>query len=159
MRQGALWMLIALMAALVLAVGVARGDAPTEPEERTTESVFVERVREELRSWFGPDILPERLTLALSSEGDRCAEDGFAEIYWRVSGGVPPHTIVVDGQQVSRGWGWGVPVRCHPPATNLPPCDPLRSAHRTVRATATDSRGVSAKAEARSNLANRRRQA
>ena len=149
MRRNGLWMLIALMAALLLAVGVARGDDPGESEVRAAESVFSERVREELRSWFGPDVLPERLTLELSTEGDRCAETGSAEIYWRVSGGVPPYTIIVDGQPVSRGWGWGVPVHCHPPATNLPPCDPRRSSQRTVRATATDSRGVSAKAEAR----------
>ena len=149
MRRNELWMLLALAAALLLAASVARADAPSESDGRAAESVFTEMVRERLRSWFGPDVLPERLALALSTEGDRCAETGFAEIYWRVSGGVPPYEIIVDGQQVSRGWGWGVPVRCLPPATNLPPCDPLRGAERTVRATATDSRGVSAKAEAR----------
>ena len=148
MRRRTLWILLALAAALLLAANAARADAPTESENQTAESVFTESVPEALRSWFGPDTLPPRLTLTLSTEGDRCAETGFAEIYWRVSGSVPPYEIVVDGQQVTRGWGWAVPVRCHPPATNLPPCDPRRSSHRTVRATATDSRGVSAKAAA-----------
>ena len=152
MRRNELWMLLALAAALLLAASVARADAPSESDGRAAESVFTEMVRERLRSWFGPDVLPERLALALSTEGDRCAETGFAEIYWRVSGGVPPYEIIVDGQQVSRGWGWGVPVRCHPPATNLPPCDPRRSSRRMVQATATDSRGVSAKTEARIEL-------
>ena len=149
MRRHAPWLLLALTVALLLAANATRADAPIESENQTAASVFTERVPEALRSWFGPATFPSRLTLKLSTEGDRCAETGFAEIYWRVSGGVPPYEIVVDGQQATRGWGWGVPVRCHPPATNLPPCDPLRSSHRTVRATATDSRGVSAKAEAR----------
>ena len=51
-------MLIALMAALVLAVGVARGDEPGESGGRAAESVFTERAEEELRSWFGPVDLP-----------------------------------------------------------------------------------------------------
>jgi len=149
MQRRTLWILLALTTALLLAANAARADAPSESENQAAESVFTESVPEALRSWFGPATFPPRLTLRLSTEGDRCAETGFAEIYWRVSGGVPPYEIVVDGQQVTRGWGWAVPVRCHPPATDLPPCDPLRSSHRTVRATATDSRGISAKAEAR----------
>ena len=149
MRRRTLWLLLALTTALLLAANAARADAPIESENQTAASVFAESVPEALRSWFGPATFPPRLTLKLSTEGDRCAETGFAEIYWRVSGGVPPYKIIVDGQRVTRGWGWGVPVRCHPPATNLPPCDPLRSSHRTVRATATDRRGVSAKTEAR----------
>ena len=149
MRRRTLWALLALTTALLLAASAARADAPSESENQAAASVFTERVPEALRSWFGPATFPSRLTLDLSTEGDRCAETGFAEIYWRVSGGVPPYEIVVDGQQATRGWGWGVPVRCHPPTTSLPPCDPLHSSHRTVQAIATDSRGVSAKAEAR----------
>ena len=148
MRRRTLWALLALTVALLLAANAARADAPSKSENQAAASVFTERVPEALRSWFGPATFPSRLTLDLSTAGDRCAETGFAEIYWRVSGGVPPYEIIVDGQRVTRGWGWAVPVRCHPPATNLPPCDPLHSSHRTVRATAIDSRGVSAKAAA-----------
>ena len=148
MRRHAPWLLLALTVALLLAANATRADAPIESENQTAASVFTESVPEALHSWFGPATFPPRLTLKLSTEGDRCAETGFAEIYWRVSGGVPPYEIIVDGQRVTRGWGWAVPVRCHPPATNLHPCDPLHSSHRTVRATATDRRGVSAKAEA-----------
>ena len=105
MRRRTLWALLALTTTLLLAASVARGDAPTESEAQAAESVFTERAPEALRSWFGPATFPPRLTLTLSTEGDRCAETGFAEIYWRVSGGVPPYEIVVDGQQVTRGWG------------------------------------------------------
>ena len=151
MRQSALWMLLALTAALLLAASVARADTPTEPEGPATKSAFAEGVREELRSWFGPAALPERLTLQTPIGGAFCEETGLTEIWLLVSGGVPPYTITVDGQQVDGSIGY-VLVNCRPLETSLPPCDPLRSSHRTVRTTATDSRGVSAKTEVRIEL-------
>ena len=152
MRRSAVWMLLALTAALLLAVGVARGDAPAKSEERAAE-----RIREELRSWFGPTVLPplpERLTLELSTRDDLCAVTGHTYLFWHTSGGVPPYTVTANGQQVD-GIEGNVPVRCRPLESSLPPCDPLRSSHRTVRVTATDSRGVSAKAEVRIALGER----
>ena len=151
MRQCALWMLLALIAALLLAVEVARGDDPGESEGRAAESVVTERVEEELRSWFGLTMLPARLTLQTPIGGAFCEETGLTEIWLLVSGGVPPYTITVDGQQVDGSIGY-VLVSCRPLETSLPPCDPLRSSHRTVRTTATDSRGVSAKTEVRIEL-------
>ena len=89
---------------------------------------------------------PPRLSLKVFTAGsDFCVETGLVEIVWYVSGGVPPHTVTVDGQQVD--WNGRTPIRCHPPATTLPPCDPLRNSHRTVRVTATDSQGIKAHAE------------
>ena len=146
MRRRTLWLLLALTAALLLAANIARGNDPTEPERPAAESAFAERVEEGLRSWFGPTLLPERLTLELLTGPDLCAVIGRTGLYWHTSGGVPPYTVTVDGQQVDGGAG-SVPVRCRSPETSLPACDPLRSSHRTVLATVTDSRGVSAKAE------------
>ena len=152
MRRSAVWTLLALTAALLLAVGAARGDAPLRSEERAAE-----RIREELRSWFGPAVLPplpERLTLELSTRDDLCTVTGHTYLFWHTSGGVPPYTVTANGQQVD-GVEGNVPVRCRPLESSLPPCDPLRSSHRTVRVTATDSHGVSAKAEVRIALGER----
>ncbi len=146
MRRRTPWLLLALTAALLLAASIARGNDPTELGRPAAESAFAERVEEGLRSWFGPTLLPERLTLELLTGPDLCAVIGRTGLYWHTSGGVPPYTVTVDGQQVDGGAG-SVPVRCRSPETSLPACDPLRSSHRTVLATVTDSRGVSAKAE------------
>ena len=92
MRRNALWLLLALTTALLLAASAARADVPTKPENQTAESVFTERAPEALRSWLGPAVLLERLALQLVGSRHICLETTQMEIVWHISGGVPPYT-------------------------------------------------------------------
>ena len=144
MRQCALWMLLALIAALLLAVEVARGDDPGESEGRAAESVVTERVEEELRSWFGPDVFPERLTLEMLWWYGDCTEIGRIELEWGISGGVPPYTRTLDGQAIDATASGAGPI-CGPSASD----DSTPGAERIFKGGVTDSRGVTATDELR----------
>ena len=145
MRRSAVWMLLALTAALLLAVGVARSDAPIESEGRAAE-----RIREELQSWFGPAVLPplpERLTLKLIWWRGDCREFGWIELVWRVSGGVPPYTRTLNGQAIDADAA-SASVACNPPAD----ADPPPGLEQVFKGGVTDSRGVTAEDELRAAL-------
>lgn len=152
MRYGALWMLLGLMAALVLAVGVARGDDPGESGGRAAESVFSERVWEELRSWFGPVDLPPLLTLRLWARPSACIEATRTILVSAVSGGVPPYTVTFGGEPFSPYFG-SLTVVCGLAPADPRPCDPNPKQYQMFRATATDSRGVAVDAELRVTVA------
>ena len=143
MRQTALWMLLALTAALLLAANVARGDGPIGSEGRAAESVFRERVREGLRSWFGPDTLPERLALNLVGSRHICLKTTQMELVWHISGGVPPYTRTLDGQSIAPDAGSAI-VTCGPPTAN-----PTPGLQQTFKGGVTDGRGVAAEDELR----------
>ena len=145
MRRSAVWTLLALTVALLLAVGAARGDAPIESEGRAAE-----RIREELRSWFGPAALPplpERLTLELIWWQGDCREFGRIELVWRVSGGVPPYTRTLDGQAIDADAA-SASAACNPPAD----ADPPPGLEQVFKGGVTDSRGVTAEDELRAAL-------
>ena len=145
MRRSAVWTLLALTAALLLAVGAARGDAPLRSEERAAE-----RIREELRSWFGPAALPplpERLTLELIWWQGDCREFGRIELVWRVSGGVPPYTRTLNGQAIDADAA-SASAACNPPAD----ADPPPGLEQVFKGGVTDSRGVTAEDELRAAL-------
>ena len=145
MRHSAVWTLLALTAALLLAVGAARGDAPIESEGRAAE-----RIGEELRSWFGPAALPplpERLTLELIWWQGDCREFGRIELVWRVSGGVPPYTRTLDGQAIDADAA-SASAACNPPAD----ADPPPGLEQVFKGGVTDSRGVTAEDELRAAL-------
>ena len=152
MRHSMLWTLLALTAALVLAVGVARGDGPGESEGRAAESVFSERVREELRSWFGPAELSPLLTLRLWARPSACIEATRTILVSAVSGGVPPYTVTADGEPFRPYFG-SLTVVCGLAPADPRPCDPNPKQYQTFRATATDSRGVAVDAELRVTVA------
>ena len=146
MRRRTLWLLLALTAALLLAASIARGNDPTEPERPAAESAFAERVEEELRSWFGPALLPERLTLELVWWKGDCKEFGGIELVLRISGGVPPYTRTLDGQAIDADAG-SISVACSPPTPDPPP-----GLERVFKGGVTDSRGVTAEDELRAAL-------
>ena len=147
MRRIALCMLLALTAALLLAASIARGNDPTEPERPAAESAFAERVEEGLRSWFGPTLLPERLTLKLVWWQGDCREFGRIELVWRVSGGAPPYTRTLDGQVIDTDAA-SASVACNPPAE----ADPPPGLEQVFKGGVTDSRGVTAEDELRAAL-------
>ena len=146
MRRSTLCMLLALTAALLLAASIARGNDPTEPGRPAAEGAFAERVEEGLRSWFGPTLLPERLTLKLVWWQGDCREFGRIELVWRVSGGVPPYTRTLDGQVIDADAASAI-VTCSPPTADPPP-----GLERVVKGGVTDSRGVTAEDELRAAL-------
>ena len=146
MRRRTLWLLLALTAALLLAANIARGNDPTEPGRPAAESAFAERVEEGLRSWFGPTLLPPRLTLKLIWWQGDCKEFGGIELVWRVSGGVPPYTRTLDGQPINTDAG-SISVACSPPTPDPPP-----GLERVFKGGVTDSRGVTAEDELRAAL-------
>ena len=141
MRHSTLWMLLALTAALVLAIGVAHGDDPGESGGRTTESVFTERVRDELRSWFGPANQPAPLTLNLVGSRHICLKATQMELVWFISGGVPPYTRTLDGQPIDADAGSAI-VTCGPPTA-----DPTPGLEQTFKGGVIDGRGVTAEDE------------
>lgn len=143
MRHGTLWMLLALTAALLLAANIAHADAPIESEERTEKSVFNEQAREALRSWFGPDALPERLTLNLVGSRHICLKTTQMELVWHISGGVPPYTRTLDGQSIAPDAGSAI-VTCGPPTAN-----PTPGLEQTFKGGVIDGRGVTAEDELR----------
>ena len=89
---------------------------------------------------------PEPLALELYMTSVPCAEPTGRTMRWRISGGVPPHTVTVDGQPVNTRFGvaW---VNCGLLPTDPSPCDPEPKLHQTFKAVVTDSRGVTAEAE------------
>ena len=147
MRRRTPWLLLALTAALLLAASIARGNDPTELGRPAAESAFAERVEEELRSWFGPTLLPERLTLKLIRWQGDCREFGRIELVWRVSGGVPPYTRTLDGQVIDTDAA-SASVACNPPAE----ADPPPGLEQVFKGGVTDSRGVTAEDELRAAL-------
>ena len=93
------------------------------------------------------DIDPaEPLTLELYMASVPCAEPEGRTMGWRISGGVPPHTVTVDGQPVNTRFGVAR-VNCGLLPTDPSPCDPEPKLHQTFKAVVTDSRGVTAEAE------------
>ena len=89
---------------------------------------------------------PEPLALELYMTIVPCAEPTGRTMRWRISGGVPPHTVTVDGQPVNTRFGvaW---VNCGLLPTDPSPCDPEPKLHQTFKAVVTDSRGVTAEAD------------
>ena len=152
MRRRTLWILLALTAALFLAASAARADAPSESENQTAESVFAERAPEALRSWFGSDTLPPRLTLRLRARPSTCIEATRTILISTVFGGVPPYTVTVGGEPV-RPYFMSLTVVCGLAPADPHPCDPDPRQYQTFRATATDSRGVAVDAELRVTVA------
>ena len=143
MRRNGLWMLLALTSALLLATGAAHGDDPGESEGRTTESVFTEGVRDELRSWFGPASQPPHLTLNLVGSRYICLETTQMELVWHISGGVPPYTRTLDGRTIEATAGSAI-VTCGPPTA-----DPTPGLEQTFKGGVIDGRGVTAEDELR----------
>ena len=87
-----------------------------------------------------------RLTLELRILGGPCTEASLRGMRWNISGGVPPYTLTIDGQLVNTA-RWSASVLCGLRPTDPQPCDPEPMLHQTFRGVATDSRGVTAKAE------------
>ena len=89
------------------------------------------------------------LTLQLYSSPDVCgAVGGIKRILLssRISGGVPPYTLIVDGQPVDE-LERPVLLDCGLRPSDPPPCDPNPKLHQTFTVVATDSRGMTATAE------------
>ena len=89
------------------------------------------------------------LTLQLYPSPDVCgAVDGIKRILLssRISGGVPPYTLIVDGQPVDE-LERPVLLDCGLRPSDPPPCDPNPKLHQTFTVVATDSRGMTATAE------------
>ena len=143
MRRRALWILLALTTALLLAANTTHADAPAKPEEQAAESVFTERVPEALRSWLGPAVLFERLALNLVGSRHICLETTQMELVWHISGGVPPYTRTLDGQAIDAEAGSAI-VTCGPPTADPPP-----GLEQTFKGGVTDGRGVTVEDELR----------
>ena len=141
MRHGTLWTLLALTTALLLAANIAHADAPSESENRTTESVFDERARVELRSWPRLTNQPAPLTLNLVGSRHICLKATQMELVWFISGGVPPYTRTLDGQPIDADAGSAI-VTCGPPTA-----DPTPGLEQTFKGGVIDGRGVTAEDE------------
>ena len=153
------WALVFWLAALIAGLGVGAGqradalDALT-PEQRATAEIEPAGSFEH-SPWSASTttspiellIQPPRLALELWSRGlVSCIEEPWRRLHWRISGGVPPYTLTIDGQPADTT-RQTMDVFCGLRPTDPQPCDPEPTLHRTFRAVATDSRGVTVTAE------------
>ena len=153
------WALVLGLAALFAGLGVGAGqradalDALT-PEQSATAEIepagsFEHSLRSASTTTSPIELLnqPPRLALELWSRGlVSCIEEPWRRLHWRISGGVPPYTLTIDGQPADTT-RQTMDVFCGLRPTDPQPCDPEPTLHRTFRAVATDSRGVTVTAE------------
>ena len=133
-------------------------------EELEDETRYVVRVRAldaddrmlgDLRGVFTPreaDPLWLGLGVSLFGGGDVCTEAGTRELFWNIYGGVPPYTLTIEGESVDPDREY-FSVFCGLRPSDPQPCDPKPKLHQTFSAVLTDSRGVTAEAEAQAVVA------
>ena len=87
------------------------------------------------------------LTLSLESSRQLCTANTLTELSWKITGGVPPYTLTIEGEKVDPSAESHL-VNCGPLLIDPQTEEPLPNQSKTFTAIVADARGVVATAEA-----------
>jgi hypothetical protein len=81
------------------------------------------------------------LTLSLESSRTLCTANTLTELRWTITGGIPPYTLTIEGEQVDLS-AESQRVNCGPLMIDSQTEEPLPNQQRTFKAVARDSRSL-----------------